>query len=194
MGADHARGILDLLSTGARPPEKYVVPHGAREEKALLRDHHDRAPQIRNRDRTQVDPVQRDAARGRVVEPGDQPRHGGLARPGLPHQRDDLPRRDAQVDVVQHVGVAVRERHVLERDGTGGVAQGHRRSRLTHGRRFLQHAGQLLQRRAGGLEHVVELRQLLHRVEELAQIEDECGQHAERDLSLHDEVPAEQQN
>ena len=83
---------------------------------------------------------------------------------------------------------------MLERDRAHGVGDREGRSRLGNRRRLFQHARQLLERGARRLKHVVELRQLLHRVEELAQIEDECGQHAERDLSLHDEVPAEQQN
>ena len=55
-------------------------------------------------------------------------------------------------------------------------------------------SGGIPKRRACGLEHVVKLREVLHRLEELPQIKDEGGQHAQRELALHHEEAAEQQD
>ena len=96
---------------------------------------------------------------------------------------------------MQHrLALAIRERHVLQRHRAARLRHGDRFGGLPHGRLLLEHARQLLQRRSGGLEHVVELRQLLQRVEELAQVEHERGQHSQRHLSLREQVPAVQQH
>ena len=68
------------------------------------------------------------------------------------------------------------------------------RLRLGHRRRLLDDARQLLQRRARRLERVVELREVLHRFEELPQIEDEAVSTPRVSWPVHDEVAAVHQH
>ena len=91
---------------------------------------------------------------------------------------------------MQDVLVPIREGHVFEGNRSARLPQCDGAPGLRNRRRLLDHARQLLKRRACCLKHVVELRQLLHRVEELPQVEDEGGQHTKRQLALHDEVAA----
>ena len=90
--------------------------------------------------------------------------------------------------------VAIGEGDVLEPDRAFRLAQSDGGHRLAHGRGLLQDARELLERRARRLEHVVELRKVLQRVEELPQVQDEGGQHAKRQLALGEEVAAIQQD
>ena len=55
---------------------------------------------------------------------------------------------------------------------------------LGHRRRLLEHARELLERGRGGLEDVVELAEVLHRIEEATQVEEERGEHADGDLPV----------
>ena len=66
--------------------------------------------------------------------------------------------------------------------------------RLGHRGRLLQHPRDLLQRRRGRLERVVELREVLQRVEEPLQVEQERGQHADLDVPVHHPQPAVEQD
>ena len=68
--------------------------------------------------------------------------------------------------------------------------QGHRVGRLGHRRGLVQHAGDLLQRGGGGLERVVELGQVLQRVEEPAQVQQERGQYPDLDVAVDHPQPA----
>src|SRR6266700_5166348 len=126
-----------------------------------------------------VDAVERDRALHRVVEACHQPRDGGLAGAGRADQRDRLPRRDLQVEAGKDRPVApVAEANPAEADRPGGRFQGDRPLGLRHRRRLLEDAGEFLDRCAAGLQRVVELAQLLHRVEEAPQVQQERGQHA----------------
>ena len=62
--------------------------------------------------------VDADAARGRVVEPGDELDHRRLARAGLADERDRLAGSDVDVDAAQRLvdRAAVLEAHVVEHD------------------------------------------------------------------------------
>ncbi len=167
MGADRACGGYHVLPRRARPSEQQVFSHSAREEKGLLRHHRDGLAQVTHRDRPQVDAVESQPPDRGVVEARHEPRHRGLARSRLTYDSDDLPGRDAQVDVVQHRLVAIGERDLLESDRAFDLAHAHRCLGLRHGGRLLYDSGQLFQGRARGLKHVVELRQILHGLEEL---------------------------
>ena len=79
-----------------------------------------------------------------------------------------------------HLAVRVGQRHGLRRLRDAGL--------------LLEHAGELLQGGRGRLEGVVELRDLLHRLEELAQVEQERGEHADGDLAVEGEVAAVEQH
>ena len=77
---------------------------------------------------------------------------------------------------MEHSLVAVGEGDVLERNRTLDLPHAHGAHRLRHGWHLFDDAGELFQRRARGLEHVVELRQVLHRLEELPQVQHERGE------------------
>ncbi len=66
--------------------------------------------------------------------------------------------------------------------------------RLGHGRSLVQHPGDLLQRRGRRLERVVELRQVLERVEEALEVEQEGDQHPDLHAPVDDPEPAVEQH
>ena len=61
-------------------------------------------------------------------------------------------------------------------------------------RRLLEHARQLLQPGGRGLEQVVELAQLLHRLEEAPQVEQERGEHADAHVAVEHAPAAVEQH
>jgi len=65
---------------------------------------------------------------------------------------------------------------------------------LAHGRLLLEHAGQLLQRRTGGLEGVVELADVLQGFEELTQVQQERREHTDGHTAVEGQVAAEEQH
>ena len=189
---------LHLPGRRVRPAEPDVVGDRSLEQEVLLGDHDDLGAEHGVGQLPQVDPVQRDPARARVVEPAEQPRDRRLARAGLAHQGDRLPGRDVQVEPGQHEVVPVAEGHRLEphpppRGGPRPVPRGQRPrlGRLGHRGVLLEHAGDLLQARGRGLEDVVELRHVLQRVEEPLQVEQEGGQDADLEAPVDREQPAE---
>ena len=135
----------------------------------------------------QVHAVEQHPSRVGVVEPGEQPRHRGLARPGLADKRHRLPGGDVEVEVRQHDRLAVAEPHRVERHPRGRTARpgsSAGSARLGDRRLLLKDAGELLQRRGGALEGVVELRHVLQRVEEPLQVQQERGEHADLDVAV----------
>ncbi len=75
-----------------------------------------------------------------------------------------------------------------------GAAERNRVRRLGDGGLLLEDAGELLERGGGRLEGVVELRDLHHRLEELAQVEQERREHADGDVAVVGPVAAVQQD
>ena len=171
VGADRPRGGDDLLAGRARAAEGDVVGDRAGEEEALLRHDPELPPQRLLRDVAEVDAVDRDAALGRVVEAGDQLRDRRLAGAGVADERDGRPGRDVEVDAVQHLGAgAVGEVDVVEADVAADLGRARSRRRLVgHLRLLVEHLHDLVERRDRREEGAVELRELLHRVEEVRQ-------------------------
>src|SRR5699024_1394184 len=145
-----------------RLAEGDVVRDGAGEQVRLLGDHRDVAAEVLHRYVPQVHAVQRHPTLGGVVEAGDELGDRGLAGTGLAHQGDGLAGGDVQVHRLQHqravLGVA--EGNVLEVDlpARGGQRGGGRR--FLHVRLHREEGGDLLERGDGGLEGVVEVRDL----------------------------------
>ena len=83
----------------------------------------------------------------------------------------------------------VAEAHTLESAPRRARAAAGPGGWLDDARLLLQHAGQLLQRRRGGLERVEELADVLHRLEEQPQVEQERGQHTDRHVALEGPRP-----
>src|SRR5690606_10956590 len=119
--------------------------------------HDDGATQIGRGQVAYVDPVQSHVPVGGVVEPGDELGYRGLSRAGGADQGDRLTGRDVQVEVWQHRrAVAVLEAHMVQVQLPAWLWQRRRTLRLDHARLLGQQPGDLLQRRRGGLEGVVE--------------------------------------
>jgi hypothetical protein len=99
VGADAAERAPDVVLVGAGAPEGDVVADRAAEQERLLGDDaHLRAQRARS-GVPEVDAVDDDAARRRVVEARDELGERRLARAGRADERDGLARRDDEVDV-----------------------------------------------------------------------------------------------
>ena len=127
----------------------------------------------------------------RAGEPGDR----RLARAGRADERDRLARRDVEVEIGEDRVLAVRElargrsapRHAGARSAIGLAGSGTRRLLVEHARELLEAGGRRL-------EQVVELAELLHGLEEAAQVEEERGQHAHAHVPVDDEPAAVEQH
>src|SRR6185437_4956052 len=156
------------------------------EQEVLLGDQDDLAAQVGVGYVAQVDSVQQHLAFARIVEPGQQPRDRRLAGAGLADQRDLLAGRDVQVQVGEYDRVPVGERDPVDVDLASWTFVVDLRwkvgwgDRFGDGRRLVEHAGELLQARRRRLEGAVELREVLQRLEEPAQVQQERDQDADR--------------
>jgi hypothetical protein len=168
-----------------------VVGDRTGEQVVLLGDHDDRLAQLVIGKLPDVDAVEPYRALGRVVEPGHQLGDRGLAGARRAHDGDRLAGRDAQVEAGQHRAAgAVGEGDVGEVDRPARLGQRLGLGRLRYRGRLVEHAGQFLERGRRGLERVVELGQVLHRVEELAQVQQERGEDADLGLAVQHPVAA----
>ena len=78
-------------------------------------------------------PIERDDARGRIVEARDETEQRALARAGAADERDDLVRRDREIDLVEHrLLVVVAEADVFEGDRGLCLRDRHRVGRVAH--------------------------------------------------------------
>jgi hypothetical protein len=111
---DQREGLVDPgleLGLGAvrvLEAERHVVEDRHEREQRVALEHRVDVALVR-RHAGDVDPVEQDAARGRLLEPGDQPQGGRLAAAGRPEQREELPAGHRQVDIVDRGRVAVVE-------------------------------------------------------------------------------------
>ncbi len=92
VGAGRAGRVLDAVAVGVRGVGD-VVGHRPAEQHGVLQQQRHLAAQPVERARPQVAAVDRDAARPRVVEPGDQGRERRLAGARCAHDRHELPGR-----------------------------------------------------------------------------------------------------
>ena len=164
----------------------------AGEEEALLRDDPELATERLLRDVAHVVAVDRDRAGAGVVEAGEELRDRRLAGSRVADERDGRPGGDVEVEVVEHVGeVAVPEAHVIEPDVTVDTRK-HRALRAVDDLRLLvEHVVDPVERGRRREERVVELRELLHRVEEVRQVERERQERADGEIAVDDERSAE---
>ena len=92
---------------------------------------------------------------------------------------------------MQHLGqLPVSEPHVLEAHVAVDPRQHERGGRVDDLGLLVEHLHDLVERGRRGEERVVELRELLHRVEEVGQVEEEGEQRADRDLVVQEQVAA----
>src|SRR5919205_505517 len=123
-----ARRGLELLVARVGLGEAQVVADRRVEQVRLLRDEADRPGQGAEGEVAHVDPVDRHAPGGRVVQPGDEIAERRLARAGLPHHRHARAGRDREVDAVERRRPV---RVVAERDVLEAHVAAHRR-RVEH--------------------------------------------------------------
>ena len=191
MRADRPRRGHDLLRRRVGTRKRDVLTDGAREEEALLRDDSELAPERLLFHFPEIDVVERDRALLRVVEPRQQLRDRRLARPGVAHERDGRSRRDVERDSVQHFRAGpVGEVNVVEADMSLDPTELTRVGCVLDVRRLVEYVLDLVERGHGRKERVVELRQLLHRVEEVREVSEEGDQRPDRDRAAEDEIPA----
>ena len=88
------------------------------------------------------------------------------------------------------LALAVAEAHVLELDAPLDSRQLDGSGPVAHLRLLVEDASDLVECRDRREERVVELRQLLHRIEEVRQVADEREQRADGHVSVEDEVAA----
>ena len=95
------RGRVQLLVGGLGPGVQQVHAHRAVEQVRLLGHDADDVPEAGLGDLAHVDAVDLHGALVHVVQPGHEVGGRGLARTGVAHERHQLARLDAEVDVVE---------------------------------------------------------------------------------------------
>ncbi len=108
-----------LVARELGPAEQHVVAHRGAEQRRVLERHRDVRAQLLAGERADVDAVERDRARGHVVEARRERRQRGLAAAGEADERHGLARLEREVDAVEQVAepvgrVLVAEPHVGE--------------------------------------------------------------------------------
>ena len=182
---------LDVLGRGVGPAEGDVVAHRACEQEPLLRHDPELAAERGLRHFAQIVAVDRDPPVARVVEACEQLGDRRLAGAGVSDKRDRRPSRDCEVEPVQNLRpVAVAEAHGLEGDVAFDLRQLERAGQVGHLGLLVEHVDDLVQCGRGREESAVQLRELLHRVEEVLHVEHEGEQRSQRDRALEVEVAA----
>ena len=140
---------------------------------------------------TQVAAVDEDRTVGRVVEAREQLGDRRLAGARMADERDGRAGRDVEVDPVQHLAAGgVAETDAVEPDVAEQPRQLAGVSGVGHLRLLDEHLHDLVEGGDRREEGAVELRELLHRIEEARRVAEERGQHAVAGLRREDEVGA----
>ena len=185
--ADCLRRSLDLGARGVRSTEGDVFADGAPEQEAFLRNDPELSANRGLRHLAQVGAVDRDAPVARVVEAGEQLRDRGLPRARVADERDRGAGRDVEVEVVQDVGeIGVSEPDVLEADVPLDLRELTCVLRVDDVRPLVEDRGDAVECCRRGEERVVELRELLHGVEEVREIEHEGDEGSDLHLPFDD--------
>ena len=192
VGADRLRRRGDLRRWRVRSRERDVLGDGAAEEEPFLRHDPELTAERVLRDVAEIVAVDRDPALGRVVEAREELRDRRLAGACLADERDRRARRDVEVEPVQHLRELrpVPEADALEADVAVDPRQLDRVLRVHDLWLLVEHADDLVERGDRGQERVVELRELLDRVEEVAEIEREREERAGAHVAVVDEPAA----
>ena len=144
----------------------------AAEEERVLEHDAELAAVRAERDVAQVDAVDANGARVGVVEAADEPGERRLAAARLADERETAARGHGDLDAVQHRLLAVRERHVVDREVALDARQHARVLALADLRLLIEDRGDLHHRCRARLELPVHVGELLQRLEhELQQIE-----------------------
>ena len=128
LGRQHVRSLgglgggQQLGVGGVGPAPAQVVPYGALEQRGLLHHHADPAAQRRLGPVLHIHAVDQHLALGGLVEAGNQPRHGALARAGAADDAHGLARPGGEIHVLERrtARAGVGQRYVPELHRRGG--------------------------------------------------------------------------
>ena len=150
-----SRRGFDIGDAGIGAPVGDVVPDRHREEKGVVEDHADVRPQALDGEVPDVVAVDGEGALGHVVETGDEPGHGGLARARPSHQGHRFARAQVEVEIGEHRGEVgpVGEAHLLEPHVAGAVDELDRAGPVDDGGLLVEDLVDALGRRGGALAH-----------------------------------------
>src|SRR5215211_484797 len=181
VGAGELGGAFDLLPRRPRLPVAYVLGYRGPEEHRLLRHEGYGAPQGLEGEAPYVIAVYEHPAALRVVEAGDEARHGGLAGSAQADEGDATPRLDFEIHALQDLAGLERvgKMYVLEGDAAIEGGSGTCTGGLLHARLGVEQLDDPL---AGdeGLADLVRLpAQRPQRGEEEAEVGDEDGELAD---------------
>ena len=194
--ADRPRRRTDLVERRVGLAERDVLGDRAAEQVRLLRDHDDRAAQVFRVQLAQVDAVEQSPrpSSGRRSAPAASPastcrlpsirRARPSARPGCAG-RTRAARRGRRCRRTRTSSKSTAPRACHRSIGCGRVGDA---------RLLLEHARDLLQRRGGRLVRVVELRHLLHRVEEALRVQHDREQRADLERAADHAESADEQH
>ena len=118
-------GGLDQVGVGhGAVPQRQVVLHAVLEQADVLVHHRQRADQRLPGNRRARPPVEQDLSAPGRLQPGHQPGHRALARPGAAHQGDPAARLQAEAEVLdqRRVERAVPEAEVDDVQAPGQLA------------------------------------------------------------------------
>ena len=114
-GADSCFHNFAVRRVGASIAD--ILHDGSREQEDILLNDPDALAEALLREVADIVSVHGHTAAGHIVKARDQVAHGGLSAAGLSHQRDSLPGRDVQADMIEDLrAVVVREGDVLKCD------------------------------------------------------------------------------
>jgi hypothetical protein len=187
-----ARRGLDVGIAGTRAGEGDVLLDGRREQEALLEHDVDCRAQRRQREVTNVGPIEPHGPAARVVEASHQQGESGLARAGCTDEPDSLARLNGQRDAMQGGrSVCVPEADVVEfhpafriDDRPGVVSIRHAWLQIEEFEDPLRPGARLL----GCGEHAGEN---AHGRDDLHHVAGERKEHPQRDVSVEGEPPAD---
>jgi hypothetical protein len=171
------RRLDDVVMARRRSAVRDVVAHRASEQHRVLQHEADRAAQPVEPVVAQLDAVDRHAAGAGVVEAGDQAHDGGFAAAGGADNTHRLTGRNAEAHVLEHGFFRiVGEGDVLKHDFQADCPRLACVGSLRHDHVGIENRLDALDRDRGLSDRVAHLGELLHRLEELAQVGEEDGQ------------------
>ena len=192
--AQHLLGLHHLQRPVERRVRDVIAQHlqvlaeRAGEEVDVLQHEPDRAAPRLLAVVADVDAVERDPPRGRLVEAQQEIRHRRLAAAREPDEGHLLAAADAQAHAIERARAAVvDEAHVLEGDLAPGLGHGlDRIGPVGRARRGVEHAEDAIGRGERALDEVELLRELDQRPEEPARVLDEEHERADGHRRLED--------
>ena len=109
----HAASAIGCGNAGNLEPVGDVASHVEMGEQTMVLEHQAETPSM-GRYRGQISPAEHHPASGQRLQAGHGPQQGRLARPARPDHRHHLARADVETETVEHQGVLVPDRDLLD--------------------------------------------------------------------------------